>query len=232
MTGTLIGIGVGPGDPELLTLKAARLIAAADLVAYPANPDGFSLARSIAAAHLRPGVEELAMVMDFGLDRRSATAAYDAATPRLVEAVGQGRRVLVLCEGDPLLYGSFTYVLDRLPAEAAVEVVPGISALTACAAAAVRPIVQGDDALVCLPATLPAERLEALLTAAEACAVFKVGRHLPKVAAVLEACGLAAGAQVIVRATHPDQQVMPLDRALDRPVPYFSLVLARRSARR
>lgn len=230
MSGVLYGVGVGPGDPDLLTLKAARVIAEADVVAYPANPHGHSLARTIAAAHLRPGVAELPMVMDFAPDRRQALAAYDQGAAEIAGHLAAGRTVAVLCEGDPLLYGSFTYVLERLPG-ADVRIVPGVSALTACAGVAAQPLVQGDEALVCAPATLPEDALARLLAAAPACALFKVGRHLDKVARVLAAAGLAEGAVCVVRAGQAGEARLSLAAAQAEGVPYFTMILSRRACR-
>lgn len=228
---TLYGVGVGPGDPELITLKAARLLSEARVVAYPANPKGDSLALSIAGRYLPPQAEHIVMAMDFVPDRQSANAAYDQGAETIAERLRAGHDVVVLCEGDPLLFGSFAYLLPRVPPETAVTVIPGISSLTACAAAAVRPLALGSQPLVCLPATLPAEDLDRALSGIDGVAVFKVGRHLPKVAEALARAGLAEGATCVIRASHQDQQVMPLAEALARPqgVPYFSMVLARRA---
>lgn len=227
--GTVYGIGLGPGDPDLVTLKAARLLGRLPVVAFPANPGGDSLALSIAAPHLNAEAAHLPMVMDFAVDRAMALNAYDAGTTAIVAHLRAGRDVGVLCEGDPLTYGSFAYVLERLPDHVAVEVVPGISAPAACAAVAHRPLALGDEPLLCLPATLPEDRLSALLAAVPAAALFKVGRHLPKVARVLAAVGLAEGTVCVVRASQDGQRLLTLDEALAEGVPYFSMLLARRS---
>lgn len=232
MAGTLYGIGVGPGDPELLTLKAARLIAAAPVVAYPANPRGDSQARTIAAAHISPTAEHLPLVMDFGIDRVQANAAYDAGTKVIAAHLAAGRDVALLCEGDPLLYGSFTYVLDRLPDDVSVEIVPGISALTACAAEARRILCQGDDPLLVLPATLDESALVAALMPVASVALFKVGRHLEKVARALAAAGMADDALCVIEAGRPTMRLVPLSDALasGQGVPYFTLLLSRRAS--
>lgn len=229
--GTLYGIGVGPGDPELLTLKAARLIAATPVIAYPANPRGDSQARTIAAAHIRDDALHLPLVMDFAIDRTQANAAYDAGTIAIAGHLAAGRDVALLCEGDPLLYGSFTYVLDRLPAATPVEIVPGISALTACAAEARRVLCQGDEPLLALPATLDEEALIAALRPVASVALFKVGRHLEKVSRALTAAGMADNALCVIEAGRPTMRLIPLTEALasGHGVPYFTLLLSRRS---
>lgn len=228
MTGTVYGLGLGPGDPDLVTVKTARLLGRLPVVAFPAKPGGDSLALSIAAPHLGAGVEHLPLVMDFGLDRAMALAAYDSGTAAIVAHVRAGRDVGVLCEGDPLTYGSFAYVLERLPDDLPVEVVPGVSAPAACAAVAGRPLALGDEPLLCLPATLPEDRLTALLAEVSAVALFKVGRHLDKAVRVLSRAGLAEHAVCVVRAHQPGQRLLTLDEARTQGVPYFSMLLARR----
>ncbi len=228
--GTVWGIGLGPGDPDLLTLKAARLLGRLPVIAYPQNPKGVSLALTIAAPHLSATAAHLPMVMDFAVDRTMALTAYDQGTDAIVAHVRAGRDVGVLCEGDPMTYGSFAYVLERLPEDLTVAVVPGVSAPAACAAAAARPLALGDEPLLCLPATLPEDRLRALLGSVPACALFKVGRHLDKTVRVLTACGLADGAVCVVRASHADQRILSLAEAQAQGVPYFSMLLARRPA--
>lgn len=229
--GTLYGVGVGPGDPELVTLKALRVLRTCPVVAFPANPQGESMARTVVRPWLHAGKVEVPIGMDFvSAGRESALAAYDVAAETLDGHLRAGLDVAVLCEGDPLFFGSFIYLLERLGADHSVSVVPGITSVSACAAAAARPIVQGDEGLTVLPATLPDAELETRLSATEAAAVMKLGRHLPRVAAILDRLGRAEGAQVVVRAGHPDQAVLPLAEALAHGVPYFSLLLTRKPA--
>ncbi|GAA0566752.1 precorrin-2 C(20)-methyltransferase [Caenispirillum bisanense] len=227
--GTLIGVGVGPGDPELVTLKALRVIREAPVLAWPANPDGHSMARAVVASWIPPGKVEIAVTMDFvSRGRESANAAYDDAAAAIAGHLDAGRDVAVLCEGDPLFYGSFAYILARLEGRYPVAVVPGITSMTACAAVAARPIVLLDEVLTVLPATLAEDVLEARLAAADAAAIMKLGRHLPKVAAVLGRLGLAEAARIVVRAGHADQRLLTLPEALTAGVPYFSLLLVRK----
>jgi precorrin-2/cobalt-factor-2 C20-methyltransferase len=224
MSGTLFGIGVGPGDPELLTLKAARRLATAAVVAYPAPLVGESLARSIVAAHLRPGIEEIALRMPFVAGHRPDDA-YDAGAAAIAGHLAAGRDVAVLCEGDPLLFGSFIYLLARLGHGFPVEIVPGVSSVTACAAVAAHPLTIRDDALVIVPATRPEAEIEALLAVAEAAAIMKVGRHLEKVRRVLQRLGLANAALCIERAGQPGQRIRRLDEVEAGELPYFAIIL-------
>ncbi|MEX0860414.1 MAG: SAM-dependent methyltransferase, partial [Cucumibacter sp.] len=140
-------IGVGPGDPELLTLKATRLIAAAAVVAYPHKPGEASLAFDIAKSHVSPRAVRLPVDIPMSVEPGPAQAAYDAIAETLAAHVTAGRSVAWLCEGDPLFYGSAIYLLDRLAGRIRVEVVPGVTSLTAAAAAAARPLATRNQIL-------------------------------------------------------------------------------------
>ncbi len=227
--GTFIGIGVGPGDPELLTLKAARLIAATPVLAYPANHDGESLARSIAVAHIPAGREEIVLPMAFRPGTSPEHPAYDRGAEAIADHLAAGQDVAFLCEGDPLFFGSFIYLMERLAGRFPVTVVPGVTSPSACAALAVRPLCRGDEPLVVVPATLEDSGLDAMLAPAAAVVVMKVGRHLPRVAAALARHGLDGGAVCVVRGGLPGQRILPLADALAEGVPYFSLLLARKA---
>lgn len=231
MTGRLHGVGVGPGDPELVTLKALRILREADLIAYPAPETGPSLARAIAAPHIPGGREEYAIRMPMSADRFPAREVYDEAAARLGAAMDRGRRVAVLCEGDPFFYGSFAYLFARLAGRYPVEVVPGVSSPMACAAALASPLAARNDVLTVLPAPLPDETLEARLREADAAAIVKVGRRLPRVRALLERMGLAGAALYIERATMPAERAMPLREANGASAPYFSTILVHRRGR-
>jgi precorrin-2/cobalt-factor-2 C20-methyltransferase len=228
MSGTLFLVGVGPGDPELLTLKAVRVLGAAEVVAYPVTGDGATLALEIARAHLRPGAVHLPIEMPMAVERGPGQAAYDAAAGQLAAQLMAGRRVAWLCEGDPLFYGSAMYVLARLAGRAAIEIVPGVTSLTAAAAAAARPLAARNEVLKVLPAPLGDARLRAELAAAEAVAIIKVGRHFDRIRALLEASGHAAGAIVVEHATTARQRVTPLEAFDPGKRPYFSTILCYR----
>lgn len=227
MTGTLHGIGLGPGDPELVTLKAARLIAAAPVIAYPVLAGGDSFARSIAAGLIPCRTTELPIEIPMTTDRAPAQAAYDTGAAAIAEHLRAGRDVAVLCEGDPFFFGSFMYLFSRLSDRFDTRVVPGVTSITACAAVARQPLSARNEVLTVLPGPLPEAELTARIEAASSVAIMKVGRHLPKIRRVLDRLGLTGRATYVERATLPDQQAMPLARA-PASAPYFSMILVTR----
>jgi len=223
-TGRLYGIGVGPGDPELLTLKALRLLRAAPVVAYPAPEMGDSFARAIVAAWLKPGQREIAIRFPMRPGPVPA-AVYDEAAAAIGAALDKGDDVACLCQGDPLFYGSFAGLLMRLAPRYPVEIVPGVSSLTACAAAAALPLARRDETLTVIPASLPEEELSRRLAAAEAAAVIKLGRHAAKLRRVAERLGRLDGAVYVERASLPQQRIAPLAGIDPEGVPYFAMAL-------
>lgn len=225
-TGRLYGIGVGPGDPELLTLKALRLLRAAPVVAYPAPETGDSFARAIVAGWLRPHQREIAIRFPMRPGPVPA-AVYDEAASAIAAALDAGD-VACLCQGDPLFYGSFAGLLTRLASRYPVEIVPGVSSLTACAAAAQLPLVQRDDTLTVISASLPEDELLGRLAAAESAAVVKLGRHFEKLRRVAEQLGRLEGAVYVERASLPGQRIAPLATIDPKSVPYFAMALLRR----
>jgi precorrin-2/cobalt-factor-2 C20-methyltransferase len=230
MSGTLFLVGVGPGDPELLTLKAARVLGAADVIAYPTTGEGAALALEIARAHVRDDALRLPVEMPMAVERAPGQAAYDAAAREIAGHLAAGRRVAWLCEGDPLFYGSAMYVLARLAGRAQIEIVPGVTSLTAAAAAAARPLAARNEVLKVLPAPLDDAGLRVELMGAEAVAIIKVGRHFDRVRALLEETGQADHAIVIEHATTAGQRVMPLAAFGLGERPYFSTILCYRGA--
>ncbi|MBJ3777314.1 precorrin-3B C(17)-methyltransferase [Acuticoccus mangrovi] len=217
---TLTIVGVGPGDPELLTLKAVRILAAADVVAYPVSSQG-SFAARIAAAHIG-AAEHFAFAIPMSGDG-AAEAAYDAAAETIAGHLSAGRTVALLCEGDPMLYGSAASVMARLAGRFAVDVVPGVTAASACAAVSGTSMVRYSEPLTILPATASAERLRASLAADGALVIYKIGRHFDAVKALIRAAG--RDGTLIARATLPEQEITPLNDAPPGPKPYFSTVL-------
>lgn len=225
MSGTFYGLGVGPGDPELITLKAWRIISQAPVIAYPAANGNDSLARSIAAPFIPEDVIELAIDVPMRREREPAQEAYDLAAQMIANHLDAGRDVAFLCEGDPLFYGSFAYLLMRLAQNYLTQVVPGVTSITACAAVIGRPLAARNDILKVLPGTLDAQRLKEEITASDAIAIMKVGQHFDKIRAVLRELGLAERATIIEKATRDDEKVTPLADLPEGERPYFSTIL-------
>jgi len=225
VSGTLYLVGVGPGDPELLTLKAARLLGAVPVVAYPRTGEDAALALDIARAHLNPKALLLPVAIPMAVERGPAEAAYDAGAEAILAQLRAGRDVAYLCEGDPLFYGSAMYLLARVSAAAPILVVPGVTSLTAAAAAIARPLAARNETLRILPAPLPDAALRAELAAAPAVAIIKVGRHFDRIRALLVETGHAPGAMVIEHATTARQRITPLNDFAHGERPYFSTIL-------
>ena len=229
MSGKLFGVGLGPGDPELMTLRAHRLISSARVVAYPALAGGESFARAIAAGAIAPGTREIVMDVPMTVERAPAQVAYDRGAAEIAEALDQGQDVVCLCEGDPFFYGSFMYLFARLSGRYGVEVVPGVTSIAACAARAGRPLVARNERLTVLPGPLPEAELRARIEGAESVAIMKVGRHLAKIRAVIDDLGLTAQAVYVERASLPEEVVCPLAQAPEK-APYFSMILLTKGA--
>lgn len=228
--GTLYGIGVGPGDPELLTLKAHRILTDAKVVAYPAPDDGVSFARSIVSQYLDLGQREIAIVIPMRQERFPAKAIYDEAAGDIAGHLKAGSDVVVLCEGDPFFYGSFMYLFERLSSEFSVEVVPGISSLMASAAALQRPLAARNDVLTIIPGPLPDAQILAQLEACDAAAIIKVGRHFARIRDLIEEVGLTGNAGYLERVSLENQQIMPLGEVSGNEAPYFSIILIYKGA--
>ena len=229
MNGTLYGIGLGPGDPELMTLKAARLIASAAVVAYPKLANADSFARRIAADHIPATAKEIEIEVPMSTLREPAQAAYDVGALAIAAELSSGRDVVCLCEGDPFFYGSFMYLFARLSDDFEVEVVPGVTSISACAARAGMPLAAHNERLTVLPGPLPEEELRARIEAAESVAIMKVGRHLPKIRSVISALGLTDQAVYISHASLPNETVCPLADAPED-APYFSMIILTKGA--
>lgn len=233
MTGRLIGVGTGPGDPDLLTLKAVRAIAEADVVAWFAKRGNPSNARAIAAAHFRPGQIEEALDYPVTTEIHRHNEDYKAriggfyadAARQVADHLDAGRDVAVLSEGDPLFYGSYMHLHVRLAPHYPHEVIPGITAMSGCWSAAGLPLVQGDDVLTILPGTLEQAELARRLGDAQGAVIMKLGRNLPKVRAALAEAGRLGGAVYVERGTTDRSVILPLAEKTGDEAPYFSLVL-------
>jgi precorrin-2/cobalt-factor-2 C20-methyltransferase len=232
VTGRLSGIGVGPGDPELITLKAHRLLQEADTVAWFAASGRASNARSVVSVHLRPEQRELALVypvtteMPAGAEYEDLlTAFYDQAAAQIAAVLDAGDDVAVLCEGDPLFYGSYMYLHNRLADRYRSEVIPGVTSILAGAAVIGAPLVCRNEMLSVLSGVMPEYELYRRLADADAAVVMKLGRNLGKVRACVDKAGLLDRAWYVERVTMPAQRILPLAEVDPVGAPYFSMVV-------
>ena len=228
MSGTLYGVGVGPGDPELLTVKAWRLIAGASNISYLCANGGDSTALEIARPFLPDVYTAISIDMPMRVERELAQAAYDKGCDQISEVLSQGSDVIFLCEGDPFFYGSFMYVFERLFHKHKVIVVPGVTSISAASAELGQPLVERDETLKVLPATMSAANLKSELATATSAAIIKVGRHIDKVKVVLSELNLLDKAIAIEHATRPNQIIRPLNEIESNTLPYFTTIIVRR----
>lgn len=224
-TGTLYGVGVGPGAPDLITLRAHRIITQSPVVAWPAPETGDSFARSIVADHIRADQIEIAIRVPMRADRFPAAEVYDRAASEIATHLDAGRDVAVLCEGDPFFYGSFMYLFGRLADRYDAQIVPGVSSLVAAAGALGQPLAARNEVLTVIPAPLDDAAIARHLEACEAAAIIKLGRHLPRIRALLKRLGLTNASSYAERVSLDQQRLSPLAELPDEPAPYFSLIL-------
>jgi precorrin-2 C20-methyltransferase / precorrin-3B C17-methyltransferase len=233
MSGTLYGVGLGPGDPELVSVKAVRLIGAADVVAYHSARHGRSIARSIAEPYLREGQIEEQLIYPVTTETTDHPGGYQgamdefyaAAAERLAAHLEAGRNVVVLAEGDPLFYGSYMHMHKRLAHRFPAEVVPGITSFSAAAAALGRPLVERDEVLTVLPGTLPPAELARRLENTDAAVVMKLGRTFEGVREGFSEAGKLDRAWYVERASSQRERTSALADVDPQDVPYMSIAL-------
>lgn len=233
LKGRLIGVGTGPGDPELLTLKAVRAIGEADVIAFFSKKGSAGNGRKIIEAHIRPGTLELPLVYPVTVETDKDGDAYkgpiadffDRSAEDIAVLLEAGKTVVVLSEGDPLFYGSYMHLHVRLQHRYRAEVVAGVTAMSGCWSMTGLPLVQGDDILSVLPGTLPEEKLVERLASTDGAVIMKVGRNLPKIRRALSAVGKLSGALYVERGTMANGAAERLETRDESPAPYFSIVL-------
>jgi precorrin-2/cobalt-factor-2 C20-methyltransferase len=231
--GRLYGLGVGPGDPELITVKALRLLKSAHVVAYFVAKGKKGNAFSIIESHLSSEQEQLPLVYPVTTEALEPPLSYEAiiadfydtAAEVVAKHLDAGRDVAVICEGDPFFYGSYMYLHDRLAARFEAEVVPGVCSMLGGVAVLGAPLVYRNQSLSVLSGVLPEDELKRRLEAADAAVVMKLGRNFDKVRRVLAELGLAKRALYVERATMANQRIVPLDEVDPMASPYFSLLV-------
>jgi precorrin-2/cobalt-factor-2 C20-methyltransferase len=228
-----MGVGVGPGDPLLMTLKAIRALERADVVAHFAKAGKPSNARATASMYIREDTRELPLLYPVTTELTTSDPAYhdaierffDDAAATIADHLQAGRTVAVLSEGDPLFFGSYMHIHVRLMNRFRTEVIPGVTAMSGCWSAAGLPIVQGDDVLSVLPGTLEQAELARRLRQNEPAVIMKIGRNLPKIRRSLIEAERLSSAIYVERGTMHNQQLMPLAKKADDAAPYFAIVL-------
>jgi precorrin-2/cobalt-factor-2 C20-methyltransferase len=231
--GTLRGVGVGPGDPELMTLKAVRMISAAPVIAYFAKAERVGHARSIAAQWLTARHTELPMYYPVTTEiphadpayTQALDAFYDTQSALIAAHLAAGRDVSVLCEGDPMFYGSFMHLFIRLRGRFETEICAGVTGMAGCWSSARQPMCWGDNVVAILPGTLARAKLAAQLMSADAAVVMKLGRNFAKVCAAIADAGRLDEAIYVERGAMQGERIAPLKDMQGAPAPYFALVL-------
>lgn len=240
VTGTVYGLGLGPGAADLLSVRADRLLRGARHVAFFRKAGRAGQARRIVADMLPAGVVEFAMEYPVTTEIPLSDPRYNAVlsefyttcTTHLRALAEGGNDVVVLCEGDPFFYGSFMHLYSRLRGDVPVEVVPGITGMSAAWTATGLPVTWGDDVLSVLMGTLPEDVLTDHMRRADALVVMKIGRNIDKVRRALQAAGRYDAAWLVEYAAMPEQKVVPLAQASGRVTPYFSIIIVHGQGRR
>ncbi len=238
--GRLFGVGLGPGDPDLLTIKATKILAAASVVAFFAKKGRRGQARSIVDRWLCPACLELPLLYPITTERHfsdpvyieTLRAFYEQATETIADHLNEGRDVALVCEGDPLFYGSFMHLYVRLKDRFAVEVVPGVTGMSGCWSSAKIPITWGDDVLSVLPGTLNRSDLAHRIEACDAAIIIKLGANLGKVRAAIRQAGREGAAIYVEHGTQEAERIIRLQDKADDLAPYFSLILIPGEGRR
>ncbi len=223
--GTLYGIGLGPGNPELITVKAWRLLSTVEVIVYPKPPTGESLARKIAAPFIPDDVTEIAITIPMSRARKPAQDAYDDAASIIAKQLEDGKHVAFISNGDPFLYSTFMYLHDRLKSQFEIEIIPGVTSFTASAAATQRPLAARNDIVKILPAPLDDETLIAEIKTGDSIVINKVGKHFPRIRQLIEKLGLVEQTQVVENASTEFEVARPLGQIKSDDQPYFSTIL-------
>jgi precorrin-2/cobalt-factor-2 C20-methyltransferase len=232
-SGTLYGVGVGPGDPELMSLKAARILKSVPVVAYFAKKGMTGNARRSVDGQLNPEAEIIRFDYPFTTElpetdpayRTALAAFYEESAAQLAERLDRVLDVAVLCTGDPFFYGSYAHLHERLAERYFCEVIPGITAMSGCWTRALMPMTFGDEMLAVLPGTMDGEKLAERLKVADAAVIMKVGRNLGKIRQALISAGMHDRAVYVERGTMPEERIVPLADADENEAAYFGVVL-------
>ena len=222
----IIGISLGTGDPDLLTLKAYKALQSVDVIAYISS-NGSSFARTIADCHIKPSTIEVDINMPMETSTNTATIVYDTASQKIIEHINSGKSVGILCEGDALFYGSFMYLYDRLKNICPVEIIPGVTSLSAGASVAQLPLTSRNDVLTIIPAPNSEDIIRHHVQNSDSVAFMKIGRHFDKIKSILKQENLLENAVCVTKATCHDQEIHSMSD-IDT-APYFSIIIVRKN---
>jgi len=225
MSASLFLVGVGTGDPELLTLKAVRVLSEVKIIAYGQKPNTPSFSLEIAKLHLRKDVRFLPIDIPMKIEREPAKNAYDNLAKTMLRYLEQGKDVAYLCEGDPLFYASAMYLISRMKKDINIEIISGITSIAASSAAIKRPLCARNEIFKVLPAPLENEVILAELETAQAVAIIKVGRHFMRIKSLLEKSGHAENAMIIENASGVNERIISLNEYSKNELPYFASIL-------
>ncbi|MBV1922350.1 MAG: precorrin-2 C(20)-methyltransferase [Pseudomonadales bacterium] len=232
---TFYGVGVGPGDPELITLKAARIIKNADIVAYITNSKGDSVAKNIASnvlAEAHSAQTTLPIEISMSIGRADINAAYDKASTLILESMQEGKSIAFLCEGDPLFFGSFIYLMDRVSEHQDCKIIPGITSVNAASAQLATPLTILSEDMAIISSRSTDKKIIDTLEAYDTVAILKAGPQLPRLTVLLQTAGRTDETQYIEYATHDSEKIVKdLSIISDKKGPYFSLLLITRKQR-
>ena len=232
---TFYGVGVGPGDPELITLKAARIIKNVDIVCYITNVNGESVAKNIASTVLDDAkVSQITLPIEISMSigRTNINKAYDSASVKILTSLQEGKSVAFLCEGDPLFFGSFIYLMDRISEQQNCKIIPGITSVNAASAQLATPLTILSEDMAIISSRSTDEKILATLSAYDTVAILKAGPQLPRLTTLLQTASRADETQYIEYATHKSEKIVKdLSLISDNKGPYFSLLLITRKER-
>ena len=228
MSATLYLVGVGPGDAELLTLKAARILGEISIIAYGQKENEQSIALNIVKDFLRSDVKTLPINIPMKIEKEPAQLAYDRGAKQMLKHLQKGKDVAYICEGDALFYGSAIHLLERMPSEIEIKIIPGISSPNAASASLKMPLTRRNEILKTLPATLSNEELLSEMKTAKTIALIKVGRHFLRIKKLLEKTDFGKNAMIVENASRINERIIKLSDYSENSLPYFAIILAQR----
>ena len=233
--GVFYGVGVGPGDPELITLKSYRRIQEADVISFIANDKGESQAKAIAVEALSAVTKsqhEIPVVMPMCNDRSVANKVYDEAASAIAKQLSEGKNVAFICEGDPLFFGSFAYLLERLEAEFSCEVIPGISSVHAASSALQLPLTMLKESFAVISGRHSDQQIRDTLNQHDSVVIMKAGRSRQRLLSLIAETGRSSEANYLEYIGREQQTICrDVSQLADEAGPYFSLFVVIRAER-